>query len=429
MPLINVHWHLILFIYLKILRIIISVLLVLLIFGIIYANYNLYYQPSLISQNGVMLNYDLIKQLNYLENKLDNGVDHEMQKQYPEGFFFSNLMYGLTWCEFAVDLPEGSTLKNKAVEEAINSLDKLKQDYCRQSFNKNLPLQFGAFYFSWTNYLRAKILMLSNSFAGRDRIISEFNFNCDTLSKIIFTSESPFFESYPEQYWPADILPGIASLSLHNKLFGNKYDSTIAYWFDVVESIQNPGVIIFPHSVNNRGVALQSARGSSLGLILILLKEISEIDAGGIYSLYNRAYKTSFLGLPLIHEYSGNNYGEGDIDSGPVICGYGSVATIIGSGVFRRYGELGLTEQLNQTIEFLGFPYENSETKIYLAGQIPMADFFIAWVKSLKTLEYKTINHNTNQRWRLSAQIISYLIVSVLIVLIVALSRKKNIKK
>ncbi len=63
-----------------------------------------------------MLNYDLLKQLNYLENKLDNGVDHEMQKQYPGGFFFSNLMYGLTWCEFAVDLPEGSTLKNKAVE-------------------------------------------------------------------------------------------------------------------------------------------------------------------------------------------------------------------------------------------------------------------------------------------------------------------------
>jgi len=417
------------FIYLKILRIIISVILVLAIFGIIYANYNLYYQPCLIKQNGVIINYDLLKQLNYLEYELDDGVDFEMQRLYPEGFFFSNLLYGLAWCEFAVDLPEGSTLKNKAVNEAISSLDKLKQDYCRQSFNKNLPLQFGAFYFSWTNYLRAKILMLSNSFPGRDRIISEFNFNCDTLSKIILTSESPFFESYPEQYWPADILPGIASLSLHNKLFNNKYDSTIAYWFDMVESIKNPGVIIFPHSVNSKGVALQSARGSSLGLILILLKEIPEIDAGGIYALYNRVYRTSFLGLPMIKEYSGNNYREGDIDSGPVICGYGSVATIIGSGVFRRYGELGLTEQFNQTIEFLGFPYEDSEKKIYLAGRMPMADFFIAWVKSLKTLEYKTINDNPNQQWRLSVQIISYLIVSVLIVWMVVISRRKNIKK
>lgn len=397
------------------------------IFGIIYANYNLYYQPCLIKQNGVIINYDLLKQINYLENELDDGVDYEMQKQYPEGFFFSNLLYGLTWCEFAVDLPEGSFLKNKAVEEAISSLDKLKRNYCRQSFNKNLPLQFGAFYFSWTNYLRAKILMLSNQFPGRERIISDFNFNCDTLSKIIFSSGSPFFESYPNQYWPADILPGIASLSLHNKLFNNKYDSTIAYWFDMVESIKNPGVIIFPHLVNNKGVALQSARGSSLGLILILLKEIPEIDAGGVYALYNRAYRTSFLGLPMIKEYSGNNYGEGDIDSGPVICGYGSVATIIGAGVFKRYGELDFAERLNQTIEFLGFPYENSETKIYLAGQIPMADFFIAWVKSLKTLEYKTINDNANQHWRLSVQIISYIIISVLIVLIFKVGRGKNI--
>lgn len=397
------------------------------ILGIIYANYNLYYQPCLIKQNGVIINYDLLKQLNYFENELDDGVDYEMQKQYPEGFFFSNLLYGLTWCEFAVDLPEGSILKNKAVDEAISSLDKLKKNYCRQSFNKNLPLQFGAFYFSWTNYLRAKILMLSNQFPGRERIISDFNFNCDTLSKIIFSSDSPFFESYPNQYWPADILPGIASLSLHNKLFNNKYDSTIAYWFDMVESIKNSDVSIFPHSVNNKGIALQSARGSSLGLILILLKEIPEIDAGGVYALYNRAYRTSFLGLPMIKEYSGNNYGEGDIDSGPVICGYGSVATIIGAGVFKRYGELDFAERLNQTIEFLGFPYENSGTKIYLAGQIPMADFFIAWVKSLNTLEYKTINNNASQHWRLSVQIISYIIISVLIVLIFKVGRGKNI--
>lgn len=392
---------------------------------IVYSNFNLYHTPSFILIDGKKVNVDLVKQLDHLKKSLKEGIADELQSEYPEGYFFANLMYGLTWCEFAFDLPDGSSLKNKAVNEAIYSLHNLEQEYCQQSFTKNLPLRFGAFYFCWTNYLRAKILTLSKTFPERDRIISDFSFNCDTLSKIILISESPFFESYPNQYWPADILPGITSLSLHDKLFNCKYDSTIIYWFNKVESMKKYGETIFPHSVNQEGVVLQSARGSSLGLILILLKEIPEIDAGSIYNFYDRAYRTSFLGLPMIHEYCCNNYGEGDVDSGPVIWGYGSVATIIGAGVFKRFGELDLADRFNKTIEFLGFPYEDSERKVYLAGQIPMADFFIAWVKSLKTLDYKTINTNADKHWRLLIHISSFLTISILVVLILFINRKK----
>lgn len=409
----------------KTFKIILTVFFILIVGLIVYSNLNLYHTPEFILIDGKKVNVDLVKQLNHLKKSLKEGVADKLQSEYPEGYFFANLMYGLTWCEFAFDLSDGSPLKNQAVNEAIYSLHNLEQEYCQQNFTQNLPLRFGAFYFCWTNYLRAKILALSNVFPDRDRIVSDFSFNCDTLSKIIFISESPFFESYPNQYWPADILPGITSLSLHDKLFNCRYDSTITYWFNKVESVKKYGEILFPHSVNQEGVALQSARGSSLGLILILLKEIPEIDAGSIYNLYNRVYRANFLGLPMIQEYPYDNIEKGDVDSGPVIFGYGSVATIIGAGVFKRYGELNLAERFNQTIEFLGFPYEDSERKIYLAGQIPMADFFIAWVKSLRTLDYKTINTNADKHWRLLIHIISFLTISILVVLILFIKRKK----
>ena len=411
----------------KLIKLLLAVVLFFIIGLIFYSNYNLYYSPRLVTYGSVLVDEDLIKQLNYLKKSLNDGIAYKLQKQYPEGFFFSHLMYGLTWCEFAFDLPEGSKLKKKAIEEAIISLNKLESAYCKKNFNENLQLQYGAFYFSWTNYLRAKILLLSDNFSTRDKLISDFNFNCDTLSKVILDSDSPFFESYPNQFWPADILPGIASLSIHDILFNTIYDTVITHWFNKVESKQEPGEIIFPHSVNDKGITRQSARGSSLGLILILLKEISEINSGGIYILYNRTYRNSFFDLPMLQEYSGNNSGEEDVDSGPVICGYGSVATIIGAGVFKRYGELDLAERLNQTIECVGYPYENSDTKKYLLGKVPMADFFIAWVKSLKTLEYKTVNTNVNENWRLTFQITSVILISIIVVLLLKINIRKSI--
>ena len=416
-----------LLIRLKLFKYIVSLTFILIIIGIIYANYNLYYQSELKKYNGVLIDQDLLKQLNYLGESLDRGIAHEMQLKYPEGLFFSYLMYGLSWCELAKDLPEESSFKKKAIKESMMALVNLESDYCQRNFPKGLSLPNGAFYFSWTNYLRAKILLLSDNFSTRDKHISDFNFNCDTLSKAILDSDSPFFESYSNQFWPADILPGIASLSIHDILFNTIYDTVITHWFNKVESKQEPGEIIFPHSVNDKGIARQSARGSSLGLILILLKEISEINSGGIYVLYNRAYRTSFFNLPMLQEYSGNNSGEEDVDSGPVICGYGSVATIIGAGVFKRYGELDLAERLNQTIECAGYPYENSDTKKYLLGKVPMADFFIAWVKSLKTLEYKTVNTNVNENWRLTFQITSFILISIIVVLLLKINIRKSI--
>jgi hypothetical protein len=402
----------------KAFKLLLSTLSLITIYLVLYANYNLYYSPELITSGTTQIDADLLKQLNYIENSLDNGVAYEMQKQYPEGFFFSYLMYGLTWCELAKDLPEELLIKKKAIKEAIKSLSSLESVYCKKSFTKNLTLPYGAFYFSWTNYLRAKILLLSNKFDERKTIENNFIQCCDVISNVIYKSSSPFLESYPNQYWPADILPGITSLSLYDNLFDPKYTKSIEEWFTKVETKKEFGHSLFPHSVDSIGKAIQNNRGSSLGLVLILLKEIPQSYSDGLIQLYIRAYSSDFLGLPMIKEYSGNDEETEDIDSGPIIFGNGAVATIVGAGVFKRYGILNISQKMFQTIECVGFPYENSESKKYCLGKFPMADYFIAWVKSLKTLEYRTVNTNSDPDWRLTFQIISFTIVTILIALL-----------
>ena len=402
----------------RLIKTIIIVIIIFLICIIFYANYNLYYSPELITSGPNQIDADLLKQLNYLEKSLNNGVAFEMQKQYPEGFFFSYLMYGLSWCELSKDLPEESLLKKKAIKESMMSLVKLESNYCKRSFSKELSLPFGAFYFSWINYLRAKILFLSNNFDKRITIENNFIRCCDVISKSIHKSSSPFLESYPNQYWPADILPGITSLSLHDKLFDPKFNKSIEEWFAKVETKQEFGHSLFPHSVDSTGKVIQDERGSSLGLVLILLKEIPQNYSDGLIQLYIRKYSSSFLGLPMIREYSQSFEGREDIDSGPIIFGNGAVATIVGAGVFRRYGILNISQKMFQTIECAGFPYEDSESRKYLLGKFPIADFFIAWIKSLNTLEYKTINNNADPDWRLTFHLISLTIVSILIALL-----------
>jgi hypothetical protein len=382
---------------------------------ILYSNYNLYYAPELISISGIEVDGDLVKQLNYLEKSLDGGTAYEMQKRYPEGFFFSYLMYGLSWCEIAKDLPEETSLKIKSVKEALKSLVNLESDYCKKNFSRDLSLPYGAFYFSWTNYLRAKILALSNNFPNRHNLAKDLRNGCDSISLALSISKSPFLESYPNQFWPADILPGIASLAIHDKLFETKYNKVIKDWFEKVESNSEKRQGLFPHSVDRSGKMLQNERGSSFGLILIMLKEIPGIYSESLLQFYIGTYLTYFVGLPMIREFAPSIDGGEDVDSGPIIFGNGSVATIVGAGVFRRYGILNISQKMFQTIECVGFPFEDRTEKKYLLGKFPIADFFIAWSKSLQTLEYKSSNSDSDSYWRMSFHLISFGVIILLL--------------
>ena len=55
----------------------------------------------------------------------------------------------------------------------------------------------------------------------------------------------------------------------------------------------------------------------------------------------------------------------GDVDSGPILFGFGGAATIVGMQTLFLYGEYELSVKIRNTIEALSFPFVNGNEKKY----------------------------------------------------------------
>jgi hypothetical protein len=378
----------------NLLRILFSLPIVVLLVGIIFVNIRIGYPPQVETIGSKVMSDDLLKELRGLKLALQKDADIDMQKVYPEGYLFINALYGLAWCNFLeINKNKHDTYFNEGHVEIQQSWDKINSEVGRSSFNENLPLPYGAFYTGWNTYLLGKKLGIE---PVKDRNANEVNLfqqQCELINSAI--SKNIFPSSYNGGAWPADAVVCIAVLSLHDRLFEVKYGGAIKAWLNEVKTkLDNHGLI--PHSVNPlNNEPTETARGSSQSLMLIFLKDIDAEFA----HLQFRVFKSNFLdrnvGLTGIREYPKDDYGIGDIDSGPVIFGLGAAATIVGKQTLNLYGEQGSASEIHNMIEAFGFPCQNNESKTYLFGLLPMADAFIAWGHSTMNIKSSEANFTT----------------------------------
>ena len=290
---------------------------------------------------------DLLKKMRSLKNDFDQNADVGMQRMYPEGYVFMNSLYALAWSSVPGD---------EAAVEIERSFTKINSTRGRSSFNKNLSLPYGAFYNGWSTYvLGSRLRRNSNS-----NDIELFKQQCDGINTAI--QQKTFPESYFGAAWPADVVVCVASLALHDKLFEPKYQTAINRWLTEVKGkLDDRGMI--PHSMH------ESARGSSMALMLIFLKTIDEEFANDQFKLFKKYFVDDKFGLTGIREYPQGEEGHHDIDSGPVIMGVGGAATIVGMRTLWMYDEYELSMKIRNAVDpFFGF--------------LPIADAFIAWSNS-----------------------------------------------
>jgi hypothetical protein len=137
---------------------------------------------------------------------------------------------------------------------------------------------------------------------------------------------------------------------------------------------------MIPHSVHSSdGSVNENARGSSMALMLIFLQDIDFHFAQEQFQLFKENFVDTKFGLTGIREYPKGESGTGDIDSGPVIFGFGGAATIVGMQTLSRYGEHEESLKIRNAIEALSFSQQNEQKKTYFFGALPIADGFIAW--------------------------------------------------
>lgn len=404
----------------RIVKLLISSLLILIISVILFFNLKLYYQPYFFPGKAPDINADLIKQLSFLSNALHDGAATQMQQAYPEGFIFMQAVYGLSWAEVATSAEKNTALYKKAQEEIAWANKAIQSDEGKDRFDQTLPLPYGAYYTGWSNYLLGKKLSAELP-SERDSIeVMQFINTCKKIDSILQTTVYP--ESYKNFSWPADVFVAVASLSLHDKLFKQSFQQTIHAWLDKVKDNTDINGLI-PYAASTNGKPVEIARGSSQGLILNFLIDMDLAFAKQQFDLYKVKFLDHRFGLPGIREFPKGIDNTGDVDSGPVILDMGSAATIVGMRVLALYKDTINAIAVRNGIEAFGIPITANEEKKYLLGKWPMADVFIAWAHT--TEKDKTTELHTAENWRLNFQLYS-IILLIAIVILLKLLLKKN---
>ncbi|MDO7884484.1 hypothetical protein [Hymenobacter cheonanensis] len=135
--------------------------------------------------------------------------------------------------------------------------------------------------------------------------------------------------SYPGRYWVPDNTVALASLALHTSLTGSPYHWAGARW--VARARREwlaPATGLLASMIDTVGQPAEAPRGSHLGWSIWFLARFDSTFARQQYQRYQAAHSTNLGVLRLYREQPGRyDTGVGDVDSGPLMLGYGIPAT------------------------------------------------------------------------------------------------------
>jgi hypothetical protein len=326
---------------------------------------------------------DAEAQLRFIRASLGGGSGEEMQRLFPEGFFFTHVTYGLAWVELGLRRPPGSPARAEAIAEARWALARLDTPAATAPFAPDLDPPRGVFYVGWSSWLRGGVLMLQPAGARGQAEQDRFARDCEALALAFGRRESPFLPAYLGQSWPVDSVVAVAALALHDRLLPPRFAGTVAAWRAAALERLDPATGLLPHRVDPRdGSLLEGARGSSQSIINRFLPEIDPGWGRGHYARFRALFVDAPFGLPGVREFPPGVASGGDVDSGPLVAGLSASATVVTLGAALRHGDRALAEPLVNAIEFVGLPLELGGGKRYMLGLLPVGDAFLVWSKT-----------------------------------------------
>ncbi|MDA0244456.1 MAG: hypothetical protein OT477_13645 [Chloroflexi bacterium] len=322
----------------------------------------------------------VLAHLRYLRGELEQGAGPEMQRLFPEGYFFTHVLYGLTWVDLALQEPAHQPT---ALAEARWALAKLDTPAGYAPFPAHLEPPYGMFYNAWRAYLLTGILLLQPEGERDTAEIGRYRAECAALVQAIADSPTPFLPSYTNQAWPVDTFPALVALRGHAQLLGDaQYEPLIAEWLAAVQTHLDPALGLVPHRTEaTTGAMLDGARATSQTLILRWWLELDPETAVAHYATFRQQFVTTRVGIPGVLEFPPTRNGRGDIDSGPLLAGVSLSATTVMWGTARVYGDEALMVPLGQAGEALAWPLGWGGKRWYGFGLLPVGDAFAVWAQ------------------------------------------------
>ena len=275
------------------------------------------------------------RRLNYLERVVREGSGPgtalgELTRQNPEWGLFTLAFTTYALANLAQQNP---ALRPEAAHYTELAIRQVLAAPLRQSFAEGGPrLRAGS------DSLPPSVLYLGhlNLMLGCHRQLqpgATFAGLHDSVSARLFRryAQAPAgnLESYPGLRWLPDNTVALASLALHGRLTGSPYAAAGRRWVARARrEWLDPATGLLASQVNAAGRPDEGPRGSNLGWTIWFLVRFDSALARQQYQRYQARASTNLGVLRLCREWPGRYAtGTGDVDSGPLILGYGIPAT------------------------------------------------------------------------------------------------------
>lgn len=321
-----------------------------------------------------------------LQTKLANGVDEWLEsglkrEQYATGssqfdgewLFGTGMIAAMGYGQCALEQPGQRGVHLSRMEKAIDLLlTKPVRAFDREAWDEDALESLDRFrgHAAYLGYLNLalsfhRLLEPQSKYADlNDRIT-------DALRRRVAASPTLLVETYPGQTYPVDNCSVIASIALYDRACGLPVSELQNLWVERCrQRFVDPKTGLLFQAVDGlSGEPFDRPRGSGTILGLYMLSFADMELSAELYASACKSLSGQVFGFGGVREYpEGTPNGTGDIDSGPIVIGYGLSATGFLIGGARIHGDEAMFKTLVGTAYAAGAPHFQDDTLHFVSG-------------------------------------------------------------
>jgi hypothetical protein len=189
------------------------------------------------------------------------------------------------------------------------------------------------------------------------------------LARRIEGSPSGFVETYPGEVYPVDNAAALAALAVHARATKQPPHAALLRGLDALRAkAVDPTTGLLIQKVTLDATPRDTARGSGTALAAYLLSFADEPTSSALFQALERHQFRTVLGFGGMMEYPPGLPARQDIDSGPVVLGFGVSASGFAIGASRAHGDRDTFTALYATAHLFGAPLDEDGTRTYATG-------------------------------------------------------------
>lgn len=217
-------------------------------------------------------------------------------------------------------------------------------------------------------YAIHRVLVPESRFAAREAAIIA------ALERRVVASKIGFVATYPGEVYPVDNATLMAAFALHARATGTPTSAAQSKLAEALRAAVDPeSGLLFQAVEPGTAKPRDGARASGSALAAALLSYADVPLSRDVFRALAKGQFRTVLGFGAMMEHPPSKPlawkdGKADIDSGPVVLGFGVSATGFSLGASRAHGDRKTFTALYATAHLFGTPFDEDGTRTYATG-------------------------------------------------------------